>query len=184
MLAIDSWLASQSEEDREAFLAYCRRVRRHGSKCFQYLVERGCQTSLSSVCRWLDKNIPKGQLAVEFNLEAEAYSGIEMTSALERAIVWTIKLIDKYQRIVDEDNAIPTLEAMRSMPQYLRELRGLIGQMNEIEQRESVESVALTAVARARELFIASGSVKDTPDEAWVLATWNQVMLQIKDEVK
>lgn len=184
---IDLWLAEREavEPDiRQSLIDYARRVRRNGPQVLGWLIEKGCPTSASAVSRWLNENVPRGQIAIDFNVGNEAYSGVDLIPALERCVVLAMNLLEKYAEVVEGHKALPVENLITGMPALMREIRCLVGQIAELEQRDDNQSMAMGTAARMREIIMGDPTVKDKPEEPWVDRLIDLAMLRIQEEVK
>lgn len=184
---IDLWLAEKQENEpgiREDLIAYARRVRSNGPKVLSWLIERGCPTSASAVGRWLNANVPRGQIAIDFNLGTEAYSGVELLPALERCVVLAMNLLEKYEDVINNREELPVENLITAVPALMREIRCLVGQISELEQRDDNTSMALGTAARLREIIMGDPTVKDKPEEPWLGRLIDTAMLRVQEEVK
>lgn len=184
---IDLWISEQSDanpEIRTDLIDYARKVRRNGPKVLGWLLEKGCPTSESSVNRWLNANVPRGQIAIDFNIGTEAYSGIEVVPALERCVVLAMNLLERYGDVIEDHPDLPVENLITAVPALMREIRCLVGQIAELEQRDDNNSMALGTAARLREIVMGDPTVKDKPEEPWLGRLIDTAMLRIQEEVK
>jgi|GEM_PF-2481571 len=179
---IDAIRADWDDERQQEFNDFCRH-NRNNTDIHRYLVDLGCDVSISAVHRWRHANFPIGEKAKALNALAINYRGIDVYDSLEFALGIAFEQLNRLQDLLNqfavikvrvenqEDVSEAELQLLKSgqsgflmmVPTLLRELRSIAGNINEykfIRDKRELEMAGAEAVVQ--ELLIV---FKDLPIE-------------------
>lgn len=184
---IESWLQEQPDHIREEFSGICRKFFHRKEAIQKWLSDHGLEVrSLDTVYRYIRTNVTAGDQAILFNAECEGYVGVDIAAAMEKILVQMIRIskvyIDKIENSTEAQ--IPLEEAIRSLPNYVRETRTIAELLDRLIRFRETQNLALDGAARLIEIVMNAPGVRDSADEIFIARTLEAAITQLQEEIE
>jgi hypothetical protein len=184
---ITTWLEGQGPELEQEFRLFVQKNFHKKPAIQAWLNEHGLEVkSLSVVYKWVSKNAVPGDQARLFNADCEEYTGIELIPAMEKIMAQLVRVsqafIDKIENSTITE--IPLEEAMRSLPNYAREIRTLAEQIEKTSKFRDIQSLGLDGAARVYEIMMQTPGIRDTSIEDFIRRALEAAICQLQDEIE
>ena len=184
---IESWLKQQPDSLKEEFYSVCRKNYHRKEAIHKWLLEHGLEIrSLDTVYKYVRTSVAPGDQAILFNAECENYVGVDIASAMEKILVQMIRIskvyIDKIENSTETE--IPLEEAIRSLPNYVRETRTVAELLDRMTRFRDTQNLALDGAARLIEIVMNSPGIRDSADELFISRVLEAAITQLQDEIE